>query len=207
MSSCLPDLCAWLPPSLKNTHSPLLSTASMEALELIISPASGPSGTAALRMLHTVSQNILGSPAEAKFRSLKTSNARVASLLAAPGALTVLLALGFKWEGKDLLVLPAEQSLDEDDQELLLSVLKSAYEALPALAPASPAAPAAPPQLQQQPQRTGSGMDTAERAAAMQHSAAKKAAEAAERSRLSALAKADQEERKEREKDRLLKAR
>jgi hypothetical protein len=56
-----------------------------------------PEGRGALKTLQTVCENILKTPAEPKFRSLKLSNPKIAQrLVRVPGALACLDALGFR---------------------------------------------------------------------------------------------------------------
>lgn len=60
--------------------------------------------------LSKVVANIVGSPAELKFRRLRTGNARITSLLQAPGARQLLLGSGFVEEA-DALALPEAADL------------------------------------------------------------------------------------------------
>eukprot|EP00892_Ulva_mutabilis_P011389 jgi/Ulvmu1/8622/UM046_0022.1 len=58
--------------------------------------SSGPSGAEASKTLCAIIGNVLRSPGEQKFRQLKCSNARVAGTLAVPGAIDLLVQLGFE---------------------------------------------------------------------------------------------------------------
>ena len=60
----------------------------------------------ALEFVGTVARNVAVAPAEAKYRRLRRSNARVAAALAAAGVEEALAALGWVADGDDALVLP-----------------------------------------------------------------------------------------------------
>jgi hypothetical protein len=78
-------------------------SAALAALDTLLACGTAPTAVGALRTLFF---NILCSPEEEKYRKLRPSNPALQSrLLSAPGALPLLLAVGFKEEG-EFLVLP-----------------------------------------------------------------------------------------------------
>lgn len=64
----------------------------------------------AYRMLCKILGNVLGDPSEPKFRKLRTSNAKIANLLATQGVRALLLGCGFEVQG-EFLVLPESADL------------------------------------------------------------------------------------------------
>jgi len=56
--------------------------------------------------------NIVASPTEAKFRKLRTTNAKIGALLATRGVRAILTGAGFVEEGGEFLVLPESASVD-----------------------------------------------------------------------------------------------
>ena len=60
--------------------------------------------SAAVRLLARVLSNVQSAPAEAKFRRLRTTNAKIAAVLAVPGAKPLLMAAGFVGQGEHLIL-------------------------------------------------------------------------------------------------------
>lgn len=56
--------------------------------------------------------NIVASPGEAKFRKLRTTNAKIGALLATRGVRAILMGAGFVEEGGEYLVLPESAPVD-----------------------------------------------------------------------------------------------
>lgn len=65
------------------------------------------SARAVLGTLQTLLGNIVRNPSEPKYRSIRTTNPKIAELLAVPGARDVLLGFGFADDGGEHLVIPA----------------------------------------------------------------------------------------------------
>ncbi len=136
----------------------------------------------ALNLLMKITFNVIGSPDEAKFRSLKKSNGAIARLLAVTGVPAVLRAFGFV-EGPEAWVLPGahNEAVAAELTEALALVQEAAVV------------------------RAASSL-TEERKAELAKLAALRSAEKADRERMAALAKRDQAERKAAEGDRVIAA-
>lgn len=61
---------------------------------------------AASNLLRKILTNIIDNPQEPKFRKLRTTNAKIATLLATRGVRALLVGAGFDEEGADALVMP-----------------------------------------------------------------------------------------------------
>lgn len=94
----------------------------------MLSSTTGGEHDAAVGLLSKILGNILGSPQEAKFRSLRMGNPKISGLLATSGVRAILTGAGFVQEG-DTLVLPPAAPLDALQQAIDLLQAQSAQRA------------------------------------------------------------------------------
>jgi hypothetical protein len=95
-----------------------------EQLQLLLQQ--GAAGPVALKTLATVCGNVVKTPTESKFRSLKLTNPKIQErLVSVPGALGCLDAIGFRLDAKDgtaFAVLPMDSPADGVAQALDLAI-------------------------------------------------------------------------------------
>ncbi len=111
-------------PFAPGTPPPVEMDGLYEQLQLLLQQ--GTAGPIALKTLATVCGNIVKTPTESKFRSLKLTNPKIQErLVSVPGALGCLDAIGFRLDGKDgtaFAVLPMDSPADGVAQALDLAI-------------------------------------------------------------------------------------